>query len=52
MEQETADEFDRKELHDAAVVVVSGIASSNALLAFLEAEKSSIGDGNRNKNKR
>ena len=46
MEQETADELDRIELHDAAAVVVSGIAPAKAHLAVVEAEQSSVGDGN------
>jgi hypothetical protein len=46
MEQETADELDRIELHDAAAVVVPGIAPSEAHLSVFEAEESSVGDGN------
>jgi len=46
MEQESADELDRIELHDAAAVVVSGIAPAKAHLPVVEAEQSSVGDGN------
>src|ERR1700678_4489953 len=46
MEQETAHELDRIELHDAAAVVVSGIAPAKAHLSVVEAEQSSVGDGN------
>jgi hypothetical protein len=46
MEQEAADELDRVELHDAAAVVVSGVPPSEAHLAVIEAEESSVGDGN------
>jgi len=42
MEQETADELDRIELHDAAAVVVSGIAPAKAHLLVVEAEQSSV----------
>jgi hypothetical protein len=46
MEQKTSDELDRIELHDAAAVVVSGIAPAKAHLPVVEAEQSSVGDGN------
>jgi len=46
MEQEAADELDRVELHDAAAVVVPGVPPSEAHLAVIEAEESSVGDGN------
>jgi hypothetical protein len=46
MEQETPDELDRVELHDAAAVVVPGVPPSEAHLAVIEAEESSVGDGN------
>ena len=46
MEQETSDELDRIELHDAAAVVVSGIAPAKAHLSVVETEQSSVGDGN------
>jgi hypothetical protein len=46
MEQEAADELGRIELHDAAAVVVPGVSPSEAHLAVLEAEESSVRDGN------
>ena len=46
MEQETADELDRIELHGAAAVVVPGVPPSEAHLSVVEAEESSVGDGN------
>ena len=45
MEQETPDELDCIELHDAAAVVVSGIAPAKAHVSVVEAEQSSVGDG-------
>jgi hypothetical protein len=45
MEQETSDELDRIELQDAAAVVVSGIAPPKVHLSVVEAEQSSVGDG-------
>ena len=46
VKQEAADELDCIELHDAAVVVVPGIAPAKAHLAVFEAEQSSVGNGN------
>ena len=46
MEQEAADELGRIELHDATAVVVSGVPPSEAHLSVVEAEESSVGDGN------
>ena len=46
MEQEAADELDRVELHDAAAVAMSGVSPSEANLAVIETEESSVGDGN------
>jgi hypothetical protein len=46
MEQEAADELDCIELHDAAAVVVPGVPPSETHLAVIEAEESSVGDGN------
>jgi hypothetical protein len=46
MEQEAADELDRIELHDAAAVVVPGVPPAEAHLSVIEAEESSVGDGN------
>ena len=46
MEQEAADELDRVERHDAAAVVMPGVAPAEAHLAVIEAEESSVGDGN------
>ena len=46
MEQEAVDELDRVELHDAAAVVVSGVSPAEAHLSVVEAEESSVGDGN------
>jgi hypothetical protein len=46
MEQKTADELDCIELHDAAAVVVPGVPPSETHLAVIEAEESSVGDGN------
>ena len=45
MEQEAADELGRIESHDAAAVVMPGVAPAEAHLAVFEAEKSSVGDG-------
>ena len=45
MEQEAADELDRIERHDAAAVVMPGVAPAEAHLAVIEAEESSVGDG-------
>ena len=45
MEQKTSDELDRIELHDAAAVVMPGVSPAEAHLAVLEAEESSVGDG-------
>jgi hypothetical protein len=47
MEQEAADELHRIELHDTAVVVMSGVSPAEAHLAVIEAEESSVGDGKR-----
>ena len=46
MEQEAADELDRIEGHDAAAVVMPGVAPAEAHLSVIEAEESSVGDGN------
>jgi hypothetical protein len=46
MEQEAADELDRVELHGAAAVAMSGVSPSEANLAVIETEESSVGDGN------
>lgn len=46
VKQKAADELDRVEVHDAAAVVVSGIAPAKAHLAVLEAEEPSVGDSN------
>jgi len=46
MEQETADELDRTELHDAAAVVMPGVPPAEAHLSAIETEESSVGDGN------
>jgi hypothetical protein len=46
MEQETADELDRIELHDAASVVMPRVAPAEAHLAVIDAKESSVGDGN------
>ena len=46
MEQETPDELDRVESHDAAAVVMSGVAPAEAHLSVVEAEEPSVGDGN------
>ena len=45
VEQEAADELDRIEGHDAAAVVVSGVPPAEAHLSVVEAEQSSVGDG-------
>ena len=45
MEQEAADELDRVEVHNGAAVVVSGISPAEAHLSAVEAEQSSVGDG-------
>ena len=45
VKQEAADELDRIELHDAAAVVMPGVSPAEAHLAVLEAEESSVGDG-------
>ena len=45
MKQEAADELDRIESHDAAAVVMSGVAPAEADLAVVEAEQPSVGDG-------
>src|SRR5271156_5497965 len=45
VEQESAYELGRLESHDAAAVVVPGVAPPEADLTVLEAEKSSVGDG-------
>ena len=44
MEQETPDELDRIELHDAAAVVMPGVPPAEAHLSVVEAEQSSVGD--------
>ena len=46
MEQEAADELDRIEGHDAAAVAMSGVPPAEAHLSVIEAEESSVGDGN------
>ena len=46
MEQEAADELDRIERHDAAAVAMTGVAPAEAHLSVIEAEESSVGDGN------
>ena len=46
MEQETANELDSIEAHDAAAVPMSGVSPAEAHLAVFEAEQSSVGDGN------
>jgi hypothetical protein len=46
VEQETADEFDRIEGHDAAAVAMTGVAPAEAHMSVVEAEESSVGDGN------
>src|ERR1700689_4711202 len=46
MEQEAADELDCIKLHDAAAVAMSGVSPSEANLAVIETEESSVGDGN------
>jgi hypothetical protein len=38
MEQETPDELDRIELHDAAAVVMTGVPPAEAYLSAIEAE--------------
>ena len=45
MEQESADELGLLKSHDAAAVVVPGVAPAEADLTVLQAEKSSVGDG-------
>lgn len=45
MKQEAADELDRIEAHDAAPVVVPGVSPTEAHVAVVKAEKSSVGDG-------
>jgi hypothetical protein len=46
MEQEAADELDCIELHDAAAVAMPGVPPAEAHLSVVEAEESSVGDGN------
>ena len=46
VEQEAADELDRIKLHGAAAVVMSIVPPAEAHLAVIEAEQSSVGDGN------
>ena len=46
MEQEAADELDRIEGHDAAAVAMTGVPPAEAHLSVVEAEESSVGDGN------
>ena len=46
MEQEAADELDCIEAHDAAAVSMSGVSPAEAHLSVVEAEESSVGDGN------
>ena len=46
MEQEAANELDRIELHDAAAVAMPGVPPAEAHLPVVEAEESSVGDGN------
>lgn len=46
VEHETADELDRIEGHDAAAVAMSGVSPSEAHLAVIETEESSIADCN------
>jgi hypothetical protein len=45
MEQKATGELHRIELHDAAAVVISGVAPAEVHLTVLEAEESSVGDG-------
>ena len=45
VEQETPDELDLIELHDAAAVVMTGVPPAEAYLSVIEAEQSSVGDG-------
>ena len=45
MEKEAANELSRIEPHDAASVVVPGVPPAEAYLTVLEAEKSSVRDG-------
>src|SRR5271170_1818760 len=45
MKQEAADELDRIESHDAAAVVMSGVAPAKANLPVVETEQPSVGDG-------
>jgi len=46
MEQEAAYELDRIELHDAVAAVMPGVPPSEAHLFVIDAEESSVGDGN------
>src|ERR1700722_11169461 len=46
MEQEAADELDCIELHDAGAVAMPGVPPAEAHLPSVEAEESSVGDGN------
>ena len=46
MKQEAANELDRVEGHDAAAVAMTGVPPSEAHLSVVEAEQSSVGDGN------
>ena len=45
VEQEAANELDRVEGHDAAAVVMPGVSPAKAHLSAVEAEQSSVGDG-------
>lgn len=45
MEQEAADELDRIEVHAAAAVAMTGVSPAKADLSVLEADESSVGDG-------
>ena len=45
MEQEAADEFNRIELHDLDAVVVFGVTPANAHLTIVQAQQSTVGDG-------
>ena len=46
MKQEAANELDRIESYAAAAVAMTGVAPAKAHLSVVEAEESSVGDGN------
>ena len=45
VKQEAADELDRVEGHDCTTVVMSGVPPAKSHLSLVEAEESSVGDG-------